>query len=86
MLVKSCEMAAHVLVSLAQVVVILPQVSPMLTFDEFASVVVGFDVFIIASKSDSYESLSSRRSCGLQSNPPSSSLHTLVQRPMPAGF
>mgnify|MGYP001562923127 FL=1 len=47
-LVNSEIVAAHVLVSLAQVVVIVAQVSPKLILEELVSEVVGFDSLVMA--------------------------------------
>ena len=44
----NCETNSHVLVSLAQVVVIVAQVSPTETFAEFEMLGVGFEMLIIA--------------------------------------
>jgi len=44
---NNCDTAIQLLVSVAQEVVIVAQVSPIDTFEAFTSVVVGFAVFVI---------------------------------------
>ena len=52
---NNCDTANQLLVSVVQEVVIVAQVSPIDTFEAFASVVVGFAVFVIMlSELDAY--------------------------------